>query len=271
MGRIHKISECWVKFINGFLLSLGLGMLGLGAYVLFSGYQDAYEVGLQDFGVAIPLMAGIIIFMIGVIGYLGAKKQSVGLLVFYLVLMLLTLCAVFAVTVVMFAYAGAIDDVQVGSSEEQIEDLNERINDFQVAVFDVCCAEEGFGPAVLPCTGNTTDGCYVGSEDSFDSLKKAVSQTLCQSLEKVEIDNGAPLVGDPNATSASCGGGDAATFADELGEYLEDRVVIAAYILACVCGLLFITMIFSIFLMCKKEDEYDSGTVQAYDASGSKY
>jgi len=254
-----------MKSINAFLGLLGLGSIGFGCYVLFSGYEDAYSVGMSDVAVYAPLGVGCMLFVLGILGFCGAKHQSVKLLLLYFCLLLVLIAVMGSTAVILFAYAGTLDNVSVGNSADLVDSLEGKINDFQIAVYDVCCAAEGFGDPSIGCNENITDGCYLSDDASYDKIKGTIADSLCSALEKVEID-GAAIVGDPNITAAACGGGDPAVFQNNIATYVEGEVEIAAYIVSGIGGLILFTMLFSCILMCKKKegvegDEYSQRAV----------
>lgn len=236
--------EKYFFLTNSVATALGGALLGYGCYSLV---QNTSVYG--DYTPYLPVAIGAALMFVGMLGNVGAKKNSTFLLVLYIGLTLLVTTLVFCAGAFLLVFGGYLDNVKEGDLSNKVM---QGFSDFQIAIFNGCCAEKGFGELVGACSDNNTTPCITFTED-YDSYLKDVD-TVCEFLEDIKID-GVPIVGNTTTTPGACGGGDAETFIDALSEHIQEHLNILGGVTLGVSVFLLLLLVSSCTIFCKARKE----------------
>mmetsp|Transcript_57290 Transcript_57290/g.125420 ORF Transcript_57290/g.125420 Transcript_57290/m.125420 type:complete len:259 (-) Transcript_57290:28-804(-) len=257
MGCCQDNSRRYVKLLNMLISLIGL------AISIFAAVKQKEINQLTEgnkYASYVPILAGIVLSLLGGLGIAAAKKQNKFMLVTYFILMFVWTLVVLVMGVVLFMYTGYIEDVKLGKSGTSILDL---INDFEVKVYDVCC--DGVGPPAQVCNPPIlTDGCII-DEEKYNSI--TVVPEVCDVLE---------AAGD---ILTACPAG-AAAFQDVFSDFLVEYFNPIAITVCSLAAILLLNLVSVCVLICTNRYDYDreyrekqqqqSGTV-AVGGAGTKY
>lgn len=252
-------SESYFNFVNSAVVLVGLAILGYAGYLL-SEYDDLVQ-GVGTYTVMLPLILGGALLIVGGIGCLGAKKEIKILMFVYFVIATIALIVVLGTGAALLAIGGYLEDVKQGDAIEN--DIMGYITDFQISLFNGCCADQaGISPVTELCDENTTSYC-ITDEDFVNDFDDVFGEETCDFLETVEI-NDVPIVGNFTTDPTTCGGGDIESFIDSITAYIEENINLFGGINIAVSVLLLLLVISSCCLICKpKEDKEKQNQVQA--------
>eukprot|EP00924_Labyrinthula_sp_SR-Ha-C_P004658 snap_masked-scaffold_1-processed-gene-7.6-mRNA-1 protein AED:0.11 eAED:0.11 QI:0/-1/0/1/-1/1/1/0/273 len=214
-----KLSENYMKLLNLFVGLSGVVIIGYSAYL--NKELEDYGSILEEFLLYGPLIFGCALVVLAGMGYYGAEKNNKVILLVYMVFTLIATLVVFGTGIALLVYSGVLDDVENAQTQEVSSGVAERINDFELEIFNHCCAAE-FGLDEVPlCEDDENAEVCIVDEDRFDTTIENVGDEICEALAEVEI-NGSPVVGDPQ--DGGCGGGDAGVFVSRITQYLINNV-----------------------------------------------
>mmetsp|Transcript_12954 Transcript_12954/g.15721 ORF Transcript_12954/g.15721 Transcript_12954/m.15721 type:complete len:260 (-) Transcript_12954:84-863(-) len=252
-----SFSEKYFNYVNGAVLLVGIVILAYAAYLL-SEYDELVK-GVGTFTVLVPLIFGLTLFLVGVIGCIGAKKRIKWLIILYFLIATVTLLVVLGMAAAILAIGGYLADVKDGEDLEN--DIMKTITDFQIALFNGCCGPQpGITPVTTLCAGNITSYC-ISDADNVETFQDQFGVSTCEYLSDVEID-GSFIVGNFTADATSCGGGDIEEFINAITAYIEDNIYTFGGINLAFAIILLLLVISACCLLFKDKDEYNKGAVQ---------
>ncbi|KAF5734096.1 tetraspanin-11 [Tripterygium wilfordii] len=125
-----RISNTVVAIVNGITLLIGLGIAGLGVYLLATGSSNCHKA------IQTPLMVtGLVLFVVSLLGFLGSCCRNNFAMVVYLALMFLLIVGLIVFTVFVFLVTnqGAGEVVsEKGFKEYKTADLKNWLGNYFV-------------------------------------------------------------------------------------------------------------------------------------------
>jgi len=219
-------AEDWVDFYvgslrqQGFVLGLALFLMHLFNVIAFYRLQFVPNAYIDLLGDALfgPLIS-LGVYLVIVVATLATKiRGRNSRLATYTVLALSTLIAFgFLVTsnVLLLRFSRAMEDVGQESSLDMQGDVEQRVNDYSLAMFQACCVLRGWAlfeiqscqsrSACDPRRYNETScSCFFDGE-VFGNGVLEMSTSFCFNLQNAQLDSGINLIGPPDEGILGCG------------------------------------------------------------------
>ena len=168
-----------------------------------------------------PAIAGGVLLAVSLLGCAGVAYRNRCLLGIYFLLIFTMSAFVIAAGVVLTFFIDDVNNV-IGEASADLTDFVEgQINDYIVAVFNECCADQQAGLVRLEDCAVATpgDACFTFVGTYQDALDRVRNSGLCTVFENTQINiNGidVPIVGD--AGDGGCAGGDGNLFVQEFSK-----------------------------------------------------
>ena len=237
-------------------------------FVQLDGFGDseAFLVGI------LPLLLGLILCLSAVAGFVGIAKKSRNILLVDIcgtVVVAVLGCTFFGTMLAYTIYIGNAPILEVNSTSG-FNVIEQILNDYEVALFNECCAARGFGAALGFCTSQSRP--CITNLDVYASISTFfVGPIVCGSL--ISQDKITSAV-DANASSLEeCGGEDGASqFIHGLQASFAENipVLFAVTSLAVFLVLLLINSI-SILACCREEQHHEEIKVPEERQDGSAF
>eukprot|EP00924_Labyrinthula_sp_SR-Ha-C_P015092 snap_masked-scaffold_9-processed-gene-7.51-mRNA-1 protein AED:1.00 eAED:1.00 QI:0/0/0/0/1/1/2/0/300 len=240
---------CFINFITG---------LGLLAFVLvLSAEQGDVVEALDEAGLIGAAVASGFLSLTSILGFFAVKKRS------KFAMIVLSVVLIFIGGLFTFIVDG-IDEINAQDANNN-DNLNERvetrINDFIIAAFNTCCADE-FGLDRIGSCGDalaldpeSTDVCFFFASTYDDALDRIENTNVCNALENAQV-NGNSLVGAQE--DGACGGlvDSEAQFVSDFGAFLEAIILPIGVVFIILGILVFLNVVASCVLLCANQGSY---------------
>ncbi|KCV72292.1 hypothetical protein H696_01689 [Fonticula alba] len=131
MSCCSRFSRAMLILINIFFLVAGLGVLGGGIYTLV----ESNRLGIPSSICIGIIVTGSLVFLMSLVGLIGASRKKAGLLWFYFTLCLLVLLAQIAVAVVAYFFS---DQSMEWLEEYGWDKASQETRDYIQDTFECC-------------------------------------------------------------------------------------------------------------------------------------
>jgi len=244
-------AKSYLSFVNALVILLGLAVTAVGGY-LIAQFKETIENQFGDLAVFLPVITGVVIMFVGMLGCYGASNHSKCALLVYWVIMTAVTIIVLGLGIAFLIQVGLLDDVKLGESEALVDEGQKKISDSIFAVYETCCVDGGLGGSdLLLCDDDASNSPCVFDREFVDSV--LVGDELCTFLESVDVNvNGenVKVVGEEQCEDASL-------FKEFVVNTLEDNILPIGIALIVLSVLLMLVEIFTCCLICSNREDFD--------------
>jgi len=278
MGCCYQLSAKFVLVFTALLTFVGTCLLGYGLY--FKVEHKEYQSLSQ--WMAFELWAvGLCMFLVGSTGFWGVKKKNKWLLIVHWFFAFAAMALFLAASVVYMVNVGYLKDVaeidseKFGDTSDDASKANAAlINDFQLSIYNTCCADKTFGATEAVLCGSTNStcnglvdnekcGCIVDQKIYDDYLQKVDADLICEALGELTVDysheNGpekeVKIVGE--IAEGGCGYGNPKSFQMVLLAYFEGVIKPFVGVLYGMFVFMLLQVICLCCLICGSREDYD--------------